>query len=221
MCGRYTLAIEAIDLMDEFGLEEMPVEWRPRYNVAPSQPAAVITAKAPDTLEWMRWGLVPSWAKDPAIGSRLINARSETIDEKPSFRNAFHRRRCLILANGFFEWQHLDKGTVIPHYFFLKDKKPFAFAGLWEIWQNAQGDELLSCAIITCAANTLLAPIHERMPVILNREQRRAWLSDVPPGELKALMTPFPAEKMDAYPVSRLVNDPRQDSPQVLQKVEI
>jgi len=219
MCGRYTLSIEVSDIMDEFDLQNVPVEWRPRYNVAPSQPVAVITSKNPRSLEWMRWGLVPSWAKDIAIGNRLINARSETILEKPSFRSAFNRRRCLILANGFFEWQKQTKGGGIPYYFFQKDKKPFAMAGIWELWQNSQGDELLSCAIITCAANSLLEPIHERMPVILDRTERSAWLSDLPSAQIMALLAPYPAEKMDTYPISRLVNDPKIDVPEIVDKI--
>jgi putative SOS response-associated peptidase YedK len=216
MCGRYTLAVEAAEVMDEFDLLGVPLQWKPRYNVAPSQAVAVITSFAPAKLDWMRWGLVPSWAKDIEIGNRLINARSETIAEKPSFRSAFKYRRCLIIANGFYEWKRVEAKRTTPYFIHRADRKPFAFAGIWEHWQSKMGDELLSCSIITCSPNELMEPIHDRMPVILDRSTYASWLDQNPDANPKKLLVPYPAEKMAAYTVSRTVNDPKHDSPECI-----
>jgi putative SOS response-associated peptidase YedK len=158
----------------------------------------------------MKWGLVPAWASDPSIGSRMINARSETLAEKPSFKQALVRRRCLILADGFYEWQKLagKRGPSQPYYFTRNNHRPFAFAGLWETWQPSQAAEpLLSCTIITCAANELVIPVHERMPVILDKATCWDWLSARPQIELLSMLQPYPAEQMLATRVSTLVND--------------
>jgi putative SOS response-associated peptidase YedK len=212
MCGRYTLFPDAETLQEEFGLLGIPVPYAPRYNIAPSTPLAVITNGQNRTIEWMRWGLVPSWAKDISIGSKMINARSETLLEKPSFRNAFQRRRCLILANGFYEWKRGEgKNPSVPYFFFLKDGKPFAFAGLWETWHAPEGDELRSCTIITCPANQLVAPIHDRMPVILGVEACYGWLEQGSVEQLQAMLRPLDPIRMAAYPVSRAVNSPTLD----------
>jgi putative SOS response-associated peptidase YedK len=222
MCGRFTIMIEVDDLKDEFHLEDIPADWKPRYNVAPSQSVAVITAEAQNRLEWMRWGLVPSWAKDISIGSKLINARAETVMEKPSFRQAFNRQRCLILADGFYEWQRPvgGKGAGIPHLFRRADGKPFAFAGLWEIWQPKEGGTpLRTCTIITCAANELVSPVHERMPVMLSGAACWDWLNARTQVESLSLLLPYPAERMTSYPVSRLVNNPAVDTPEVVQRI--
>jgi putative SOS response-associated peptidase YedK len=165
------------------------------------------------------WGLIPSWAKDPAIGSRLINARTETLAEKPSFRSAYKYHRCLIFADGFFEWQAFS-GTSgkIPHHIRLKSGKPFAFAGLWEHWQSPDGSEIKSATIITTSPNELMTPIHNRMPVILQHEAYSRWLDPTPlsPVDLNSLLIPYPAGEMIAYPVSTLVNSPANDLPEVL-----
>ncbi|MBD2022479.1 SOS response-associated peptidase, partial [Leptolyngbya sp. FACHB-36] len=167
MCGRFSLHVEAAALAEVFQLPEEP-SWTPRYNIAPSQAVATIaqTASSAHQFRLLRWGLIPSWAKDEAIGNKLINARAETVAEKPSFRAAFKQRRCLILADGFYEWQRLNTKKKQPHYFQRSDAQPFAFAGLWEHWQHGEA-VIDSCTIITTQANELLEPIHDRMPVML------------------------------------------------------
>ncbi|NMC52425.1 MAG: SOS response-associated peptidase [Chloroflexi bacterium] len=222
MCGRFTITIEAAALQLELGLAETPVEWKPRFNVAPTQPVAVVRDPNLRRLEYMRWGLVPSWAKDVEIGNRLINARSETIEEKPSFRTSFTRRRCLIPADGFYEWQRGKerKTPARPYYFFLKDHALFAFAGIWDLWQSPDGSELTSCSIITCAANDLVSRYHERMPVILDPQVYTAWLGDSDAGLLKQMLKPYPAERMDAYAVSTQVNSAWVDTPQLILPLE-
>ncbi len=217
MCGRFTLMLDAEELQTEFGLQEVPAEYVPRYNVAPGQPLAVITNWQERRLEFMRWGLVPSWAKDPAIGNQMINARSETVQEKPSFRNAFNRRRCLIPADAFYEWKRASgKGPSTPYLFYLRDHRPFAFAGLWEFWRSAEGDELVSCTILTTAANSLVAGVHERMPVILRGDAQPAWLGAGSPAAWQALLKPYPAEEMESHVVSRMVNSSGVDRPELV-----
>jgi len=219
MCGRFTIMLDADDAREAFGLTETPVDWSPRYNVAPTQMLPVLISAEDRRVASMRWGLVPSWAKDPAIGSRMINARSETLEEKPAFRGAFRSRRCLILADGFYEWQKsgTGKGPSTPFYFRRADSKPFAFAGLWESWRTPEGQDLRTCTIITCAANGLVAPVHERMPVILSGEDSWSWLTPHPPPVLSAFLRPYPAEAMVRYPVSRAVNSPDRDGPELVQ----
>lgn len=217
MCGRFTLMLDAEDLQSEFGLEEIPAEYAPRYNIAPTQPVAVITSGNERRLEFMSWGLVPSWAKDPAIGSKMINARSETVQEKPSFRNAFNRRRCIIPADGFYEWKRSPgKGPSTPYFFYARDRKPFAFAGLWELWHSPLGDDLLSCTILTTNANSLVSNIHDRMPVILRGGAVENWLGPGSPAAWQALLQPFPAEQMSAHPVSKAVNSSAVDRPELV-----
>jgi len=190
-----------------------------RYNVAPGQPVAVITNTEPHTLQFFRWGLVPSWAKDAGIGHRLINARGESVGEKPAFRSALKARRCLILASGFFEWsEEAGARHKTPYRFSRRDGVLFAFAGLWEVWHPAEGDPLYTCTIITTAANALLAPFHHRMPVILPPEDYIAWLTPDPqPAErLIAMLRQYPAEALQAVPVSTLVNNARVNLPECL-----
>lgn len=219
MCGRFTLTLEGGYLQAELNLGGLPADWRPRYNIAPSQPVAVVREAQRREVEWMRWGLVPAWAEDPQIGYRLINARAETVTEKPSFRQAFAKRRCLVLADGFYEWQRAtgQRGPSLPYYFRLEDGKPFAFAGLWEHWRSkSSSEEIVSCTIITTQANERVAPVHPRMPVILTGEALWQWLDNRPPQELQAMLKPLPAEEMVAYPVSRRVNDANFDAPEVI-----
>jgi putative SOS response-associated peptidase YedK len=219
MCGRFTLWISLEELAEVMpwltipgGLDSLT----PRYNIAPTQPIAVVPNNGERALDFFVWGLIPSWAKDPAIGSRMINARGETVAEKPSFRAAYRRRRCLILADGFYEWQAVPgQKRKQPVYIHLKSGEPFAFAGLWERWQSEYGDEVLSATIITTTPNDLLAPIHNRMPVILPPAAYDRWLDpgEQPPGALDDLLAPYPASEMDTYPVSTTVNSPANDVP--------
>jgi putative SOS response-associated peptidase YedK len=210
MCGRYTLSTPAGRLAEEFQLDST-VEIPPSYNVAPTQQvAAVLEDEEGRCLEMLRWGLVPSWADDPEIGARMINARSETAPEKPSFRRAFRGRRCLIPADGFYEWKREDGGKQ-PYYFRMQDGRPFAFAGLWESWEKGDGD-LRTCAILTTRASSVLQGIHDRMPVILPRDAYNAWLDpDADREELGELMIPYPGADLETYPVSRFVNSPRNN----------
>jgi putative SOS response-associated peptidase YedK len=224
MCGRFILTLDPIELREAFDLGEFPPEWTPRYNIAPSQPIAVVHDLETRNVDFMRWGLVPSWAKDISIGNRMINARAETIAEKPSFRSAFTRRRCLILADGFYEWTKPDKaaGTLaIPHLFRLKDGSPFAMAGLWEIWESPEGDVLKTCTIVTTNANEVVAPIHERMPVVFDPAISWEWLQNRSQEDLVGMLQPFPSQGMVAHPVSRAVNDPKVDNPSVIKAVKL
>ncbi len=217
MCGRYTLATPEEWIREEFDLFELPDDLRPRYNVAPSQNVLAIV-RAPEGLRagWLRWGLIPSWATDPAIGNRMINARAETIATKPAFRDAFRRRRCLIVADGFYEWQQTGTAKV-PVWIYRTSRRPFAFAGLWERWQPADGKPIVSCTIVTTQANDALRPIYERMPVILPREARDIWLDPkAEPDALTAILRPYPDDDLEAYPVSTLVNSPKNDVPECI-----
>jgi putative SOS response-associated peptidase YedK len=222
MCGRFTLTIDPMHLQQAFPWAVIPDDLPPRYNVAPSQPVAVIPNTGENKLTMFKWGLIPSWSKDPSIGDRMINARSETLAEKPSFRNAYRRRRCLILSDGFYEWQQNPTlRTKQPVFIRFEDKRPFAFAGLWEIWNSPDGSEIRSCTIITTQPNALLQPIHNRMPVILPPETYQEWLSreERLPEKLNHLLTPFPPEEMVAYPVSKMVNSPQVDSPDLIRPI--
>jgi putative SOS response-associated peptidase YedK len=218
MCGRFTLTVDPADLQDLFGLSEpAPAALKPRYNIAPTQPVAVIPNQEPRKLELFQWGLIPAWAKDPKIGNSLINARAETVAEKPAFRAAFKRRRCLILADGFFEWKKEGKAKT-PMHIQMKGGQPFAFAGLWEVWSAPDGSTVPTCTILTTTANELVQSIHDRMPVILPPEAFGIWLT---PGELAAseglaLLKPFAADAMTARAVSTLVNNPRREGPELL-----
>ncbi len=220
MCGRFTLFEPNESLAGIFGVEAAP--WPgPRYNIAPSQQVAAvrISPGSPGRRDWvlLRWGLVPSWAKDPSIGSRLINARGETVAEKPAFRSAWKDRRCLIPANGFYEWQRRN-GRKQPWYIRLRSGKPFAIAGLWERREDPGGEPLETCTLITTGANDLLEPIHGRMPVILAPTDFDRWLSvsreEVP--SLLPLLRPFPAGGMEAFEVGLRVNRPDNDSPDLI-----
>lgn len=214
MCGRFTLYAKGEILAGEFGVPA-PVAAVPRYNIAPTQDVAAVRESPSGGVRGiarLRWGLVPSWAKDPTIGSRLINARSETVREKPSFRAAFRRRRCLVPASGFYEWRRTERGKQ-PFYVRMRDGRVFAFAGLWDRWEGPGGGVVESCAILTTGANAVLAPIHDRMPVILERAEYGRWLDPAlaDADSLAPLLVPFPPEGMTAYAVSPRVNAPSND----------
>lgn len=213
MCGRFTLVSPFAAVAERFRASA-PAELRPRYNIAPGQDILCVVADRERRIEPMRWGLIPSWAKDPAIGNRLINARAETLAEKPSFRRAFARRRCLVAADGFYEWRPAGKRKV-PVYIFLKSRNPFGFAGLYETWRAPDGREVRTCTIVTTGANDLVRPIHDRMPVIVAEGDEDRWL-DPDEGSLerlRAILAPYPAEQMDAYDVTTAVNNPSHDAP--------
>jgi putative SOS response-associated peptidase YedK len=193
MCGRFTIAVEPLELQEEFNIPEMPADWIIRYNVAPTQLIPVITNSSERKIEFYKWGLVRGWAKDASIGVRMINARAETIIEKPSFRKPFQKQRCLILADGFYEWKKglHGRGPSEPYRFQKKDGKPFAFAGLWDAWHSPAGEEIRTCTIITCHANTVVAPVHERMPVILEKANYWKWLDETNENDLLNLLVPY------------------------------
>lgn len=192
----------------------------PRYNVAPSQPVAAIRqVEGGLQLSWLRWGLVPSWAEDLKVGYKLINARAETVATTPAFRTSFRQHRCLIPADGFYEWQKTEAKKKQPYFIAMKDGKPFAFAGLWERWKDAEGKRIESCTIVTTTANEAVKPIHDRMPVILPAADYAKWLDPKPrdPGELVEMLRPYPAEAMTTRAVGLHVNNARFDDPQCLE----
>lgn len=221
MCGRFTNWAKPEQIGKEFKVgKKNPDLYKARYNIAPSQMiGAVLTSENGRILSALQWGLVPSWAKDSDIGNRMINARAETLSEKPSFRDAFKKRRCVVPASGFYEWQKKGSGAKQPFYFYLKDKEVFGFAGLWEEWIDKQtGDVLETCTIITTEANDILKPVHDRMPVILKPKDYDEWLD---PKEnnterLQKLLVPYSAEEMASHAVSTSVNYPESDSPELI-----
>jgi putative SOS response-associated peptidase YedK len=222
MCGRFALSLDPADLAEAFPEIAFPPGIGPRFNIAPTQPILVLPNDGRQQADFFRWGLIPSWAKDASIGARLINARAETLAEKPAFRSAYKYRRCLIFADAFFEWQSRPGAkTKIPHLIRLKSGAPFAFAGLWEIWQPADGSEVRTAAIITTIPNELIAPIHNRMPVILSPSAYAQWIDPAPlaPAALQGLLAPYPANEMTASPVSTLVNDPANDRPEIFRSL--
>lgn len=214
MCGRFTLTVDPAEAGDAFGGFTFPAKFAPRFNIAPTQPVLAIPNDAKNTADFLLWGLIPSWAKDPSIANKLINARGETIAEKPSFRGGFKYKRCLILADGFYEWK-AQPGTKMktPYFIHMKDRRPFAFAGLWDEWQSPDGGALRTCTIITTEPNDLMKTLHSRMPVILDSKNYADWLDPAPrtPDSLLQLIKPFTHENMSAYPVSALVNSPGND----------
>lgn len=220
MCGRFVLTATPEAVQQVFNLATLPSEMEPRYNIAPTQPIAVITNEQPDTLTYFKWGLVPSWSKDALGGAKMLNARSETVAEKPSFRAAFKRRRCIIPADGFYEWQAHGKEKT-PLFIHFEDREIFGMAGLWEVWHSPEGGELRTCTILTTSANDFMKPIHDRMPVILHKDDYPLWLSpaEEPTPVLQALMRPYSGDNLTAYPVSKAVNRPVIDAPELLERV--
>jgi putative SOS response-associated peptidase YedK len=223
MCGRFTLTVTPEAVMELFQLTSAP-PLQPRYNIAPSQPVAAVRA-APDgsgrELMLVRWGLIPHWAKDPAIGAKMINARAETVAEKPSFRTAFRRRRCLVPADGYYEWRK-EGGQKQPYYIRMAGGGPFALAGLWEHWEGADGSVIESCAILTTDSNEVVRPIHHRMPVILPASTYQTWLDpSLQGGEaVQALLALHPGDDLSAFPVSTHVNRPTNDDERCVAPLE-
>ncbi len=213
MCGRFSLSANEAELNLRFELEGGEAPYVPRYNGAPTQLLAIITGESPHKLSYHRWGLIPPWAKDISIGNKMINARAETITEKASFRTPLFSKRCLVPADGFYEWQQ-DTGKQ-PYRIFVKSNVLFAMAGLWERWKSPAGEVVDSFNIITTEANEFMKPIHNRMPVILKREDEKTWLGSKDSAEILSLLRPYPAEDMDAFPVSKQVNSPRNEGKEV------
>jgi len=216
MCGRFTLT--SIDgLVEEFGTLVLPADLRPRYNIAPTQAVPIIANENRGAVELVRWGLIPHWAKDASIGNRMINARSETLASKPAFRAAFTRRRCLVLADGFYEWRRTGKAKV-PYFIRRASRRPFSFAGLWERWKAPDETDVRSCTIVTTEADELIAPLHDRMPVIVLPEDRARWLAPDPvtSDEVADILRPAPLEDLELFEVSPLVNSPANDSPECI-----
>lgn len=217
MCGRFQLSVKGKQISERFNVEVFDEMYKPSYNSAPSQILPVITNSNPRQLNLFKWGLIPFWAKDPRIGNKLINTRSETISEKPAFKNALSKRRCLIPANGFFEWRKTDK---TPFRIFLKNDELFAMAGIWETWKDAEGKPIHSFSIITTGPNALMAKLHDRMPVILPPDKEAPWLFENNIEKLKELLIPFDAAKMDAYPISSKINSPANNHDAVIEQVD-
>ncbi len=220
MCGRFVLYSSLDDIVRALDVQVVRAQWRPRYNIAPTQPVMVVLREdGLNVLEEMVWGLIPHWARERPVTGGLINARAETLSQKPSFRRAFARQRCLVVADGFYEWRKLER-TRVPFYFYLK-RHPFAFAGLYDIWQSPEGEVVRSCSVVTTHANSLVQPIHTRMPVILPKEAEAQWLAPQSVlTELLALLRPISPDGMEMYPVSSRVNSPAYDSPECILPVE-
>ncbi|WP_105617120.1 SOS response-associated peptidase [Vallitalea okinawensis] len=226
MCGRFLLTLDFDDLYRlleyRFNIDEVfDVHYSPRYNIAPSQPVlSVIHDGNNYRAGYLRWGFIPHWAKDEKIGYKMINARAETIDEKASYKHSFIHKRCLILSNGFYEWKKTDEGKE-PRLIRFKNNEVYSMAGLYSIYRNPQGEKISSCTIITTEPNDMMQPIHNRMPVLLGREQEKIWLDPTvkDPEQLKGLLKPYPSEEMYNFAVSSLVNSPKNDSPKCIEAV--
>ncbi len=224
MCGRFSNNANPKQVEKEFDVKVSNEKlFKPRYNIAPTQTiAAILESDGERIIDALRWGLIPSWAKDESIGNKLINARAETLAEKPSFKNAFRSHRCIIPASGFYEWQKKGTGAKQPFYFHLKDKEVFGFAGLYEQWLDKEsGEQIETCLIITTEANKVLEPVHDRMPVILKARDYGQWLDakEKDTDKLQKILSPYPASEMIAYQVSKSVNTPSNDSPELVSKI--
>jgi putative SOS response-associated peptidase YedK len=220
MCGRYTITADPTQLAERFNAAHPAELIQPRFNVAPTQSLPVLLNEGERQIQLLRWGLIPRWAKEPSNDYSMINARAETLEEKNTYRDAFRKRRCLVLADSFYEWQKTpDVKTKVPMRIMLKSGQPFAFAGLWETWKDHETGELIrSFTIITTTPNDLVEPIHNRMPAILLPELENEWINnDAGPDVWRDLLKPYPADLMTAYPVSKRVNSPANDDPSVLQ----
>jgi putative SOS response-associated peptidase YedK len=218
MCGRFSFSYTEKIIEEIFEVEVDTEKYKPRYNCTPSQNLAVISNEDPKELSFYKWGLIPFWAKDIRIGNSLINAKAETILEKSSFRQSFRNRRCLVPADSFYEWKQDEEKT--PYRVLLQNEEPFAMAGIWDKWKDAEGKEIHSFSIITTEANKLMKEIHSRMPVILPRSEYKNWLEISDTDILVSLLKPYDPKKMEAYPVSKMVNSPRNDSPELHRRIK-
>ena len=217
MCGRLSIATGS-DILRVRVNVEITEDLQPRYNAAPTQYLPVILNEEPRSINFCRWGLIPYWAKEAKIGSRMINARAETLLEKPSFRNAFKKQRCLVLADGFYEWKKTPDEKR-PYRITMKNNEPFALAGIWDAWRTPEGEELRSFSIITTEPNDLMKDLHNRMPAILDKENEERWLQDIDPSAAQDMLEPYPGDDLQAYPISTLVNSPRNDSEAIIKPV--
>ncbi|WP_181350945.1 SOS response-associated peptidase [Thalassobacillus sp. CUG 92003] len=220
MCGRYTLLAEEAEILEAFGLSYLSDDYQPRYNIAPGQKVLAIIHDGRDKRAgYLHWGLVPSWAKDPKIGYKMINARSETAHEKPSFKQLMARKRCLIVADSFYEWQKTESGKQ-PKRIFPHNRKLFAFAGLWDKWQQDE-EERFTCTILTKEANSYMAPIHDRMPVILPEEKQDQWIENIKwePGQAHDFLQSLPSQALDSYDISDYVNSPKNEGPACIESL--
>ncbi len=220
MCGRFSCSTPPEMIAKAFRTDEPQIDLGPRYNIAPSQDVLIVVQKEVRQIVTCRWGFVPSWSTEITAGNRMINARAETIAEKTSFRTAFRRQRCLIIADGFYEWKRTGRKKE-PFYIRLKSGEPFGFAGLYTLWKSPVGEKICTCTIITTRANAIVAAVHERMPVIIPKEAEPSWLEPDNYNEtsLLNLLKPYPAEDIELYPVSPLVNRPVYDMPEAIHPV--
>lgn len=224
MCGRFTLQYSNEMLAQIFGVAAAK-DIKPRYNISPTQQVPVVRTSPEDNtrhINLLKWGLIPSWSKDPFIGNHMINARSETVDLKPAFRSALKHRRCIVPASGFYEWRAVE-GKKHPLYITLKDNSLIMFAGIWDHWKNPEGAVIESFSILTTSSNELIKPLHDRMPVILDPQYKDIWLDSelADPEQLKPLFKPYPSGQMEMYPVSDLVNSPKNDNPECIQPIKL
>ena len=220
MCGRFVLCSPAKTIIEEFNVDKAAFEYIPSYNVAPTQNVVIVKKDGTRILTQYKWGLIPSWAKDPGIGHSMINARAETVADKPSFSSSFKNQRCLVIADGFYEWK---KGKVkIPVYIRLKSGKPFGFAGVYSIWKSPKGEEIRTCAIITTEANEVVSPFHDRMPAIISKEHYDYWLdpNSYDKEKLLSFLKPYNPEAMELYTVSKKVNSPSCNAPDNISPVD-
>ncbi len=222
MCGRFVRNSDILTITTEFNIEQTSFDLEPSYNVAPTQNIIIIINDGKKQLIECEWGFIPSWAKEPSVGNKMINARSETVADKPTFKSAFKNRRCLVVADGFYEWRK-EGGVKIPIYIHLKSGKPFGFAGLYNPWISPEGDQICTCTIVTTEANELLKPIHNRMPVIIPEDQQDLWLDPAVQEKepLLSLLNAFDSKEMDFYDVSPMVNSPKNNSPDIIKPISI
>lgn len=223
MCGRFVFAVSPEWIRERFQVPFVP-EVPPRYNVAPTDPILAVRVLSEDPTRreavFLRWGLVPAWAQEPTIGARMINARAETVAQRPAFRRPFRSRRCIVPLSGFYEWKQESRGKQ-PYYVCHRSGQPLAVAGIWDRWEGSAGEAIESCALITVPSNRLLEPIHDRMPALLKPEEWSLWLDPRTPLEtVQDLLRPYPDEELRAYPVTRYVNDPRHEGPECIRPLE-
>ncbi|MGO9379791.1 MAG: SOS response-associated peptidase [Dissulfurispiraceae bacterium] len=222
MCGRFDLHAEPTVILKEFRVDHFAIDYSPSYNIAPTRQIVVVKDDGKRYLSQCRWGFLPSWTEDPNSGYKMINVRAETVAEKPAFQDAFRFRRCLVVADGFFEWRQEGK-TKQPVYIRLKSQRLFGFASLYNIWKSPEGEEICTCTIITVDANELLIAIHDRMPAIIAKDKEDLWLNPAnsDKGGLMSLLVLYPSEEMEIYDVSLIVNKPENDSPEIINPVTL